>query len=326
VTQRRVRSRPLVFLLAFAVLAIARGGSAATAPSVSFVTPSDGSTVAGPRVEVALRVGGIKLVPAGSLETSGQGHAHVLVDRAAPGAREFLSTDDPQIVHLGKPPLLSRAIPLSSGQHTLVAILGDSEHLVVRGQRTQTIHITVAPGFRGKGALTPACSDVAAGAGQVRLTFPTDGGAVQGTISTACVFVTQGGACTWLDAGFSRISGTFDTSAQRITGQASGTTQRQLRSGSKQSCGQDRETSLAPSEVQGQLANDTVSGTLGPAQFTVGRDDSVDLAPEPMPLQSAAQAKSVTASKRSPLVYAIFVAAAALLVFAIVSALRPRRA
>jgi hypothetical protein len=281
--------------------------------------------VAGPRVEVALRVQGFKLVPAGSVVKSGEGHAHVLIDRAAPAARAFLSTDDEQIVHLGKPPLQSRSIPLSPGQHTLTAILGDSEHLVVSAQRTQTIHINVAPGFRGKGALSAACADVAAGQGEVRMTFPTDGGAVQGTISAVCLFVTQGGACTWSDTAFNLVTGTYDPSSQNITAQTTGSTQRILRSGDRKKCGTDRETSNPPAALQAKLQNDTVTGAFGRSQFSLTRDDTVDLAQAPAPLAATATKSSAASTRHtSPLVYAFFAAAAALLVFAVVAALRPR--
>ena len=84
----------------FVGLFAANGDAKDTTPSISIVTPKDGATVAGPKVEVVVRTHGIKIVPAGSQTKKGEGHSHILVDVPAPGARAFLSTDDPRVVHL----------------------------------------------------------------------------------------------------------------------------------------------------------------------------------------------------------------------------------
>jgi len=318
----------VAFATALLVATIADGGSAApalTPAAITFVTPTDGSTVAGPRVEVAVAVQGISLVPAGSFNKQGTGHAHVLVDSSAPGARTYLSTDDPRIVHYGKPPFASRSIALDNGTHTLTAVLGDSEHLVVAGQRTQTIHITVADGFRGKGQLSPGCSNLATGTSEVRITFPTDGGSVQGTIKAECSFATQNGVCRWVDEAFDRINGLYDGSSQHLTGQTFGVSQRRLRTGNRKSCGEDRESSVLPSNLQAYYDGTNVSGTVSDAHFQLAPDATVDLASAPEPLATpAATASSSKVTTKKLLGLAALAIAAALLVYGLFAALRAR--
>ncbi len=316
-----------VLAVTLLVFAIAGGGVAATAPpatSITFATPSDGATVAGPRVAVAVNVSGLMLVPAGSFQKVGTGHAHVLIDSSAPSPRTFLSTDDPRIVHFGKPPFTSRSIPLDNGTHTLTAVLGDSEHLVVGGQRVQTIHITVADGFRGKGQLSPGCSNLATGTSEVRLTFPTDGGNVQGTISANCGFATNSGACQWVDALFDRIDGLYDAPSQHLTGRTSGISQRRLRSGSRKTCGPDTQSSVSPSNMQADMNGDTVTGTVSNAHFELASDDSVDLAAAPDPIVAPVAASNKVGTNKL-IALAAFAVAAALLVYAVLAALRARQ-
>jgi hypothetical protein len=294
-------------------------GSAAVDPSISFVTPVDGSTVAGPSVDVAVKVEGLELVEAGSQVNDSQGHAHILIDRdEEPDARDFLSTDDPDVVHLGKAPFTSRSIELDEGEHTLIAILGDSEHLVVDGQKTAKIRITVATGFRGKGELTPACADVAVGQAEVRIAFPSDGGTVQGTITATCAYLTNGGACTWTDVAFSRIIGAYDPSTHAFTGEASGISQRRLQEGDRGACGDDRQTTKPAVSVEGELGDDDiVTGNIGRARFEAADDDTVELAADLEPLTNAGDASASAPRQGRVLAIAAFAAAALLIAFAI---------
>ena len=184
---------------------------------------------------------------------------------------------------------------LDNGPHNLTAILGDAEHLVVKGQRTATIHITVADGFRGKGTLNPACSNLATGIGEVRVTFPNAGGEVQGTIEAACASQTHSGACTWLDEVFDRIDGNFDASSRHLSGRTSGTTERRLRAGNRKSCGQDQESRVLPGRLAADLQNDTVAGTVNGAHFTLAKDETVELAtPPPVPSTPAPVVNAAT--------------------------------
>jgi hypothetical protein len=301
-------------LVAFVSLFPAAGVQPATAagqPQIVFVTPQDGTTVAGP-VEVAIAVNNFTLVPAGSQTKDGLGHAHVLVDTEPPAPRSFLPTNDPSIIHMGAPPFETRAIDLSPGQHTLYAVLGDSDHLVVANQQPAKVTITVAPGLRFQGPLDQACaSDVSRGAGEVRIAFPVTGGALQGTVTSTCGFVTDGGKCEWTDAAFRRVNGTFDLEQKSLKGTASGFTSRQLKAGSRKSCGADQTTALSAQPFAAEIQNQAVQGTLGRSTFTLALDESSRLASPPA---TALASASGGGGGRSPWAYAPFGGAALLLI------------
>ena len=313
-------------LLAAGTFAAPIGGSGALAagtPTVSFATPHDGDTVAGPAVEIGLDVTNFTLQPAGTTTQDGKGHAHILIDETPPGPRAFMPTNDPGIVHMGTPPLDGRAIELTAGKHTLYAVLGDSDHLVVN-QQPAKITIVVAPGFRAQGPLAQACAEVARGTGDVRLVFPVAGGAVQGTISSKCAFSTNSGACVWTDESFRRAIGTFNPAQAAIAGTASGQNTRHLEKGSRGKCGPDRTTALAQENFQAAASGTTVRGVFGRSEFSLTADPSTRLA-HPTAV-AATQSSGGGSKKRSPLVYLPFVGAALLLAGAVAYVLQTRGA
>ena len=280
-------------IVAATLMPLALPADAKTAPLVSFITPSNGATVASP-VEVALKVTGLQLAPAGSLNKPGFGHVHILIDQTPPAIRSFLPTNDPNVVHFGQAPLDARAIDLTDGPHTLYAVLGDSDHLVIAHQPSK-ITITVAPGVHAIGPLPSACAEVARGNGDVRIAFPTDGGLVQGTIASTCLFPTNGGQCVWAETAFRRINGTFASDTQAITAEALGYSTRQLKQGSAQTCGANSTAGLARQSFTGSYDGTTVTGSLGRVALTLATADAVPFSP-PAALASPAGATGAAAS------------------------------
>lgn len=296
---------------------------AQTGPAIAWATPEDHAFVAGPAVELAIAVRNFELVPAGSLNEEGKGHAHILIDQEPPPARSFLPTNDPGIIHLGTPPLESRAVELTEGPHKLWAVLGDSEHLVI-DHTPVMLSIEVKPGTRVKGPLDRACADVARGAGEVRMVFPNAGGHVQGTVETKCAFTTSEGACAWTDTSFRRIKGTFAPQTGAIQGVAAGFTTRQLVNGDRGRCGEGRTSPLGQQAVQAIVGGGAVRGTLGSTAFVLVGDPSVRLASPPATI--AASSGDDGGGGRSLFVYIPFVAAALVIAAAVAYALRARKA
>jgi hypothetical protein len=274
------------------------GAGAQGEAKIAFLTPRDGSTVAGPKVLVRLEVDGFTLVAAGSPVAGGEGHLHLFIDRDAAGAEQTIPADQPNIVHLGKSPFDEREIELADGQHTLVAELANSSHTTFRQPATAKVSFRVAPGFRGRGPLEPACAEVASGSGEVRLVFPTGGGTVQGLIDTKCGFDTEGGACKWEAVSRRRIDGAFDARSKVLNGAVAGTSERKLDAGPRDRCGKD-ESSTIPSEAfTATFTGDAVAGNLGQAKFTVRSDSGVTLAATPGP-EATARAPVKTAAPAS---------------------------
>lgn len=294
-------------------------GAAAVDPEVAFVSPPDGVTVAGPTVDVHLAFGNFDIVPAGGVVKPGEGHAHILIDRDPADEGQKLPTDQPNIVHLGKPPFAQRAIDLGLGEHRLVAQLGDSAHAALGGPSIAEVTINVVEGFRGRGPLQPACAEVATGAGEVRIVFPAAGGHMQGSITSTCAFTTEGGACEWSSVSERRIYGTYRARTSSLEGVTGGTTTRQLTSGDADQCGAGDIDLLEQGSFSATFAGGVVSGTFGQAQFTVGPDPSVVLA-NPVAPQPAAGSNAISGAVAIGVILAIILG-----VFFLVRSRRRRR-
>jgi hypothetical protein len=272
------------------------GAGAQGEARIAFLSPKDGATVAGPKVLVRLQVTGFSLVEAGSKAAGGEGHLHLFVDRDPAGGDQTIPADQPNILHLGRPPFDEREVTLSNGQHVIHAEIANSSHTTFHQPATAKITVRVAPGFRGRGALEPACAEVASGTGEVRLVFPTGGGTMQGRIDSKCGFTTEGGDCSWQAVSRRRIDGAYDARTKALTGTVTGTTTRKLMSGPRDRCGRDETSSIPAEPFVAAFDGSEASGQLGQARFAARADPSVTLAETPAPAASAAPTPVRTAA------------------------------
>lgn len=105
--------------------------------SVSFATPTDGSSVTNP-VTVEFEVEDFTLQPAGEVN-AGAGHLHVMVDAPCVAAGQPIPRDA-QHVHFGKGQT-EGAIDMAAGEHTLCLQAGDGIHTAL--DLTDEITVTV---------------------------------------------------------------------------------------------------------------------------------------------------------------------------------------
>lgn len=92
---------------------------------VEILSPKDGEIVTSP-VKVVFGLEGMTVAPAGD-PTPNSGHHHLLVDVAAPDLG-LPVPKDAQHLHFGQGQTEAE-IPLAPGQHTLQALLGDTNHV-----------------------------------------------------------------------------------------------------------------------------------------------------------------------------------------------------
>ncbi len=117
------------------------GPRSTVAPSVVFVSPNDGATVANP-VTVRMAVAGVLLEPASVPAQPLQGHLQVIIDGAAPAAGQVMPQDATH-VDLADGGHVVTLPALSPGAHTVTAVFANSDHVVPDPPMTATIRITV---------------------------------------------------------------------------------------------------------------------------------------------------------------------------------------
>jgi hypothetical protein len=119
--------------------------SGAMTAAVSFTAPDDGASVTSP-VQVCMDVTGITLAPKGTMEP-GTGHLHVLVDPSAAEAASIKAGEavtigeDDSHIHLGDGSSC-KDIELTAGEHTLMAVVADGNHVNLSPAVTAEITVT----------------------------------------------------------------------------------------------------------------------------------------------------------------------------------------
>jgi len=146
--ERQCRKRLVAILLAIALVPFAVACSAqapSTVPIMTITEPTNGAILQGPRVKITVQVVNWKLVDAGSPVAQGEGHLHFFIDQPASAipVGQLIPTRDPAYVHVGATPYTSRELDLRPGQHTITAVMGDSNHAALTQPAPQTVTVTV---------------------------------------------------------------------------------------------------------------------------------------------------------------------------------------
>lgn len=96
--------------------------------SVTITSPAEGEVIAeGASVLITLEVSGVTLAPAGTMEP-GTGHHHLMVDGIHPVGGVPIPVL-PGRVHLGQAQTEYELTGLDVGEHTVIAVLGNGEHI-----------------------------------------------------------------------------------------------------------------------------------------------------------------------------------------------------
>jgi len=112
------------------------------APRVFIDTPAEGVEIDGPAVEVTLRVENLTIVPAGQQEPN-SGHHHLFLDADVSPAGEPMPAEEGRIVHMGDGSTVYRFENVSPGQHRLIAVIGDWQHVPLEPSVEDTVTFTV---------------------------------------------------------------------------------------------------------------------------------------------------------------------------------------
>ena len=147
----RLRNNPLWSLAGSSCLvaALACGGddnvpAADTENSAAIiVSPTNGDTLTG-SVRIQLSTRNVEIRPAGTDEP-GTGHHHLFIDRDITPIGEPIPTEQ-GIVHLGMAQNEYVLEGLAPGEHTVIDVIGDYQHVRLASVATDTVHFTIEPG------------------------------------------------------------------------------------------------------------------------------------------------------------------------------------
>ncbi len=118
------------------------GAPAAAGPSVQISQPADGATVAGGSVLVTLEVSGLTIAPAGTMDP-GTGHHHLVVDAALPAGGMPIPSTPGVHIHMGQAQTEYELTDLTSGEHTVIAVVGDGAHMPLVPTVVDTVRFVV---------------------------------------------------------------------------------------------------------------------------------------------------------------------------------------
>lgn len=130
---------------ALAIVLLAACGDAPDEPAtVSFAQPDDGEVVEGPDVEVALEASGVEITSA-DIHEPGTAHHHVFVDRDVTPLTDTIPSGVTGILHYGRGQTEFVIRDLAPGEHRLIAVLAEWNHIPLDPPAMDTIVITVEP-------------------------------------------------------------------------------------------------------------------------------------------------------------------------------------
>lgn len=115
---------------------------APAAPRVFIDAPAAGSEIDGPAVEVTLRVENMTIVPAGQQDPN-SGHHHLFLDEDVSAAGVPMPAVIGRIVHMGDGSTTYRFENVEPGEHRLIAVIGDWQHVPLVPSVEDTVVFTV---------------------------------------------------------------------------------------------------------------------------------------------------------------------------------------
>lgn len=140
-TTRRKRG----WLLALAWTLAAACGRGEAPVSVRIVEPEDGAVVPGPDVRVVLEAEGVEITDA-TVDRPGTAHHHLFVNRDLTPLEDTIPAGVTGILHLGRGQTEFVLTGLAAGEHRVIALLADKDHIPLGPPAADTIRFTVLAG------------------------------------------------------------------------------------------------------------------------------------------------------------------------------------
>ena len=110
--------------------------------SVRILEPTEGTAVEGPDIRVALDIGGMEIRPAGD-QTPNSGHHHLYLDHDLTDPTLPIPAIPGAVIHLGDGSAEYVFEGVGSGEHRIIAVVGDFAHMPVQPWVVDTVFFTV---------------------------------------------------------------------------------------------------------------------------------------------------------------------------------------
>ncbi len=120
----------------------AEASAPAPARSVTIVSPAQGDTVPAGAVEVTLSAAGLTILPAGDT-TANSGHHHLFLDADVSPAGQPIPAVENSIVHMGDASSSFVFENVAPGEHRLIAVVGDWQHVPLEPMVVDTVTFVV---------------------------------------------------------------------------------------------------------------------------------------------------------------------------------------
>lgn len=120
----------------------AQPAPAASAPAVMITQPANDAVIEGNSVVVMLEVSNLTIAPAGTMD-AGTGHHHLVVDTDLPAAGVAIPSTPGVHIHMGQAQTEMELTDLASGEHMVIAVVGDGAHVPLDPWVADTVRFVV---------------------------------------------------------------------------------------------------------------------------------------------------------------------------------------
>ncbi len=134
--------RCVAFLHTSALALVIAGCARQPLARVRIAQPRNGDSVATAEVHVVLQAQGIEIVPA-TEKRPGTGHHHLFLDTDVTPPGEKIPQGVTGIIHLGRGQSDFTFTDVAPGDHRLIAVVADGDHIPLRPPVVDTIHFVV---------------------------------------------------------------------------------------------------------------------------------------------------------------------------------------
>jgi len=134
--------RSVAFLLAGVLALVFAGCTTKPSPRVRIVQPGDGGTLTTAEVHVVLEAQGVEIVPATELRP-GTGHHHLFLDTDVTPLDDKIPQGVTGIIHLGRGQSDFTFTDVAPGEHRLIAVVADGDHVPLKPPVVDTVRFGV---------------------------------------------------------------------------------------------------------------------------------------------------------------------------------------